>query len=158
MPAHVRKGDTVMVTSGDHKGQIGEILRVDPKNSRVLIKGINLKTKHVKPTRIAPQGGIITREAPMHMSKVSPVVDGKAVRVGFRMESDGSKVRVARHGGKELKVLGVVHAAREKSSGISVAKSGAKSEAKALDKPAKAAKPAAVEAAAKPAKLKAKKA
>lgn len=53
-----------MVTSGDHKGQIGEILRVDPKNSRVLIKGINLKTKHVKPTRIAPQGGIITREAP----------------------------------------------------------------------------------------------
>lgn len=126
MPAHVRKGDTVMVTSGDHKGQIGEILRVDPKNSRVLIKGINLKTKHVKPTRVAPQGGIITREAPLHISKVSPVVDGKAVRVGFRMEKDGSKVRVARHGGKELKVLGVVHAARDKSAGGSAGKPAGK--------------------------------
>lgn len=113
MPAHVRKGDTVMVTSGHFKGQIGEILRVDPKNEAVFVKGINLKTKHVKPTRIAPQGGIITKEGPIHISKVSPVVDGKPVRVGFRVEKDGSKVRVARHGGKELKVLGVVHGPRK---------------------------------------------
>lgn len=150
MPAHVRKGDTVMVTSGDHKGQIGEILRVDPKNSRVLIKGINLKTKHVKPTRIAPQGGIITREAPLHISKVSPVVDGKAVRVGFRMESDGSKVRVARHGGKELKVLGVVHAARDKAKSAGAKASGKAPKAtkpvESAEKPAKAAKPKAKKA------------
>ncbi len=108
MPRHVRKGDTVMVTSGSSKGQIGEIIRVITKLDKVLVKGINLSTKHVKPTRAAPQGGIITKEMPLHISKVSPVVDGKAVRVGFRTEKDGSKVRVARHAGKELKVLGSI--------------------------------------------------
>lgn len=115
MPAHVRKGDQVMVTSGQYKGRVGEIIRVDPKNENVVVKGINLKTKHLRPTRLAPQGGVITKEAPLHISKVSPVVDGKAVRVGFRIEKDGSKVRVARHGGKEIKVLGVVHGPRKKA-------------------------------------------
>jgi large subunit ribosomal protein L24 len=115
MPSHVRKGDSVMVTSGHEKGRIGEVLRVSPKSSTVVVKGINLKTKHLRPTRIAPQGGIITKELPIHISKVSPVVDGKPVRVGFRVEKDGSKVRVARHGGKELKVLGVVHGPRGKA-------------------------------------------
>ncbi len=108
MPSHVRKGDTVMVTTGSHKGRIGEIQRVITKTGHVVIKGVNLRTKHLKPSRINPQGGIITKEAPIHMSNVSPVVDGKPVRVGFRIEKDGSKVRVARHGGKELKVLSVI--------------------------------------------------
>ena len=115
MPSHVRKGDSVMVTSGEFKGRIGEVLRVIPKADAVVVKGVNLKTKHVRPTRIAPQGGIITKELPFHISKVSPVVDGKPVRVGFRTEKDGSKVRVARHGGKEVKVLGVVHGPRAKA-------------------------------------------
>jgi large subunit ribosomal protein L24 len=118
MPRHVRKGDTVMVTSGSSKGAVGEIIRVITKSDQVLIKGVNLHTKHMKPTRINPQGGIITKEMPLHISKVSPVVDGKPVRVGFRMEPDGSKVRVARHGGKEVKVLGTVHGPRgEQPSG-----------------------------------------
>lgn len=95
MPRHVRKGDTVMVTSGDHKGQTGQILRVIPDKDRVVVKGINLKTKHLKPSRINPQGGVITREEPIHISKVSPLVDGKPTRVGFRTDPDGSKVRVA---------------------------------------------------------------
>src|SRR5215470_17786650 len=112
MPRHVRKGDTVMVTSGSSKGAVGEIIRVITKTDQVLVKGVNVHTKHMKPTRINPQGGIITKEMPMHISKVSPVVDGKPVRVGFRMEADGSKVRVARHGGKEVKVLGTVHGPR----------------------------------------------
>lgn len=112
MPRHVRKGDTVMVTSGSSKGAVGEIIRVITKTEQVLVKGVNLHTKHMKPTRINPQGGIITKEMPLHISKVSPVVDGKPVRVGFRMESDGSKVRVARHGGKEVKVLGTIHGPR----------------------------------------------
>ena len=107
MPAHVRKGYTVMIRSGDHKGQIGEVLRVIPKHQQVVIKGLNLVTKTLRPTQANPQGGIITKEAPLHWSKVSPVVDGRAARVGFRTEN-GRKVRVARHGGKELKVLGVV--------------------------------------------------
>ena len=123
MPRHVRKGDTVMVTSGSSKGTIGEILRVITKHDQVLVKGVNLHTKHIKPTRVNPQGGIITKEMPLHISKVSPVVDGKPVRVGFRMEPDGSKVRVARHGGKEVKVLGNVHGTRgEQPSGKPVKK------------------------------------
>ncbi|MCC6427518.1 MAG: 50S ribosomal protein L24 [Phycisphaerales bacterium] len=108
MPAHVRKGDQVMITSGALKGRIGEVLRVIPKDQQVIVKGLNLRNKNLRPTQRNPQGGVITKEAPLHMSKVSPVVDGKPVRVGFRVEKDGSKVRVARHGGKELKVLGVV--------------------------------------------------
>lgn len=109
MPRHVRKGDTVMVTSGDFKGQIGEVLRVMPDKDLVLVRGVNTHTKHVKPTRTAPQGAVITKELPLHISKVSPVVDGKAARVGFKTDAKtGTKVRVARHGGKELKELGVV--------------------------------------------------
>jgi large subunit ribosomal protein L24 len=116
MPRHVRKGDQVMVTSGDYKGQTGEIIDVDTKHDRVLIKGVNLVTKHNKPTRANPQGSIITKEAPLHISKVSPVVDGKPVRVGFRTEKDGDKVRVARHAGKEVKVLNKLFEAGKKSA------------------------------------------
>jgi large subunit ribosomal protein L24 len=112
MPRHVRKGDRVMVTSGFYKGQIGEVLRVIPDEDRVVVKGINLKTKHLRPTRTAPQGGIITREEPLHISKVSPVVDGKPTRVRFEIRPDGSKVRVAVRGGKEL---GVVRGPRAKA-------------------------------------------
>jgi large subunit ribosomal protein L24 len=112
MPRHVRKGDTVIVTSGSSKGAIGEILRVIPKTDEVLVKGVNIHTKHLKPSRTAPQGGVITKEMPLHISKVSPMVDGKPVRVGFRTEPDGSKVRIARHAGTEVKVLGTVHGTR----------------------------------------------
>ncbi|HYF15259.1 MAG TPA: 50S ribosomal protein L24 [Phycisphaerales bacterium] len=119
MPRHVRKGDQVMVTSGSYKGQVGEIIRVitkgeSPDETRVVLKGLNLRTKHVKPGRLNPQGSVITKEASLHISKVSPVVDGKPVRVGFRTEKDGSKVRVARHGGKELKVLNTLFDASKK--------------------------------------------
>ena len=105
MPAHVRKNDMVMVTSGYYKGQVGQVLRVIPDDDRVVVKGINLRTKHLKPTRINPQGGVITREEPIHISKVSPVVDGKPTRVRFETRPDGSKVRLAVKGGKVLSVL-----------------------------------------------------
>lgn len=111
MPRHVRKGDTVMVTSGDHKGKVGEIMRVITKSDQVVIKGINLRTKHLRPTQINPQGGIITKEAPLHVSKVSPVVDGKPTRVRFQTQPNGSKTRIAARGGK---VLGTVRGARER--------------------------------------------
>ncbi len=110
MPRHVRKGDTVIVRSGDEKGKIGEIMRVDTKTGTVVIKGVNLRTKHVKPTRLAPQGAVITKEAPLALSKVAIAVDGKPSRVRFESRPDGSKVRVAVRGGK---VLGVVHPTRE---------------------------------------------
>lgn len=91
-----------MVTSGSLRGQTGTIMRVDTKNDRVFIKGMNLRTKHIKPNRLNGQGGIVTREAGIHISNVSPVVDGKPTRVRFKSNADGSKVRVAASNGQEL--------------------------------------------------------
>jgi large subunit ribosomal protein L24 len=105
MARHVRKGDTVVITSGGNRGKIGEIMRVIPDKDQVVVKGINMRTKHLKPTRVNPQGGIITKEAPIHISNVSPSVDGKPTRVRFQVQKDGSKARVAVKGGK---VLGTV--------------------------------------------------
>ncbi len=102
MPKHVRKGDQVMVTSGDNKGAVGEITRVLTKTDQVIVKGVNLRTKHLRRTQLNPQGGKVTIEAPIHISNVSPVVDGKPTRVRFETASDGSKTRVAARGGKSL--------------------------------------------------------
>lgn len=102
MPRHVRKGDQVIVTSGDHKGQSGEILEILVKADKVLVKGVNVKSRHVRPTQLNPKGGIVSKEMPMHISNVSPVVDGKATRVRFETQKDGSKNRVAVRGGKSL--------------------------------------------------------
>lgn len=114
MPRHVRKGDTVIVNSGSHKGKTGEVMTVYPKDETVLIKGINLRTKHLKPTRQNPRGGVVTKEAPIHISNVSPVVDGKPTRVRFEVKQDGSKVRVAARNGK---VLGTVRGPRASKAG-----------------------------------------
>lgn len=101
-----------MITSGQHKGLTGEVLRVLTDRDAVILKGINLRTKHMKPSRLNAQGGIITKEAPIHISKVSPLgEDGKPTRVRFEIRPDGSKVRVAARGGK---VLGVVRSAEAK--------------------------------------------
>lgn len=102
MPKHVRKGDQVMVTSGDNKGAIGEITQVLTKTDQVIVKGVNLRTKHIRRTQLNPQGGIVSVEAPIHISNVSPVVDGKPSRVRFETAEDGSKTRVAARGGKSL--------------------------------------------------------
>ena len=102
MPKHVRKGDQVIVTSGDNKGAVGEITEVLTKSDQVIVKGVNLRTKHLRKTQMNPQGGTVTLEAPIHISNVSPVVDGKATRVRFEIGKDGSKTRVAVHGGKSL--------------------------------------------------------
>jgi len=111
MPRHIRKGDTVIVTSGASKGVVGEVLRLVDEGERVVVKGANIRTKHIKPTQARPQGTILKEEGPIHASNVSPVVDGKATRVRFVTKPDGSKVRVASRGGKELHVL---HGPRKK--------------------------------------------
>ena len=105
MARHIRKGDNVIVTSGDHKGRTGEVMRVDPAKELVYIKGLNLRTRNVKPTRVNPQGGRVTKEAPFHMSNVSPAVDGKATRVRFTTDKDGNKQRIAVTTGKPISVL-----------------------------------------------------
>ncbi|MCH2137556.1 MAG: 50S ribosomal protein L24 [Phycisphaerales bacterium] len=105
MASHVRKGDTVIVTAGNDRGIIGEVLRVIPKDDRVVVQGVNIRTKHVKPTQQNPQGGLLRQEMPIHISNVSPAVDGKATRVRFETKKDGSKVRVAVRNGEELGVV-----------------------------------------------------
>lgn len=105
MPRHILKGDTVIVTAGNDRGATGEVLRVIPKSGRVVVQGINLRVKHLKPSQANPQGGMLRRELPIDMSNVSPVVDGKPTRVRYESKPDGSKSRIAVRGGKELHVL-----------------------------------------------------
>lgn len=109
MPRHIIKGDIVIVTAGNDKGMTGEVLRILTKRGRVVVKGVNMRTKHLKPTQANPQGGLLRREMPIDLSNVSPVVDGKPTRVRFPTRKDGTKVRVAARGGKELHTL---HGAR----------------------------------------------
>ena len=105
MARHVRTGDTVMVTSGNDKGMTGQVLRILTKSDQVLVQGVNVRTKNIKPTQANPQGGQIRKEMPIHLSNVSPVVDGKPTRVRFETKTDGTKVRVAVRNGAELHVL-----------------------------------------------------
>jgi large subunit ribosomal protein L24 len=99
--AKIRKGDTVVVLSGKDKGKTGEVIRSMPKESKVVVSGVNVAARHRKPTQVNPQGGIERKEAPMHVSKVA-IADpktGKATRVRFE-ERDGKKVRVATKSGE----------------------------------------------------------
>ena len=81
------------------------MLRVITSDDRVVVQGVNIRTRHLKPTQQNPQGGLLRKEMPIHISNVSPVVDGRPSRVRFEEKSDGSKVRVAVRGGKELHTL-----------------------------------------------------
>ena len=93
------------MSDGSTGGNVGKVVQVIPDDDRVIVQGVNVKKRHQKPTQLNPQGGIIEREHPIHISNVSPVVDGKASRVRFEIKKDGSKVRVAARGGKELGVV-----------------------------------------------------
>ena len=105
MARHVKKGDSVMITAGNDAGKVGEVLRVITSDDRVVVQGVNIRTRHLKPTQQNPQGGLLRKEMPIHISNVSPAVDGRPSRVRFEEKSDGSKVRVAVRGGKELHTL-----------------------------------------------------
>ena len=100
----VKKGDTVKVLSGNDKGKTGEVLEVIPKTQKIIVKGINIKKKHMKPRRQGEEGGIISMEFQIHMSKVNVVCPkcGKAVRVGFKIDKD-NKVRVCKSCGATIK-------------------------------------------------------
>ena len=96
---HVKKGDKVRVISGKDKGKTGTILAAYPKQSRVLVEGVNIVKKHSKPSQANPQGGIFSQEAPIHVSNVMPIdpKTGNPTRVGHKTV-DGKKVRVAKSG------------------------------------------------------------
>ena len=102
MAAKIKKGDRVVVLAGKDKGRQGSVLRVLPKDERVVVEGLNMVQRHTRPTQADPQGGIKHKEAPLHVSNVA-VVDsaGKPTRVGFRMDGD-KKVRFAKTTGEVI--------------------------------------------------------
>lgn len=100
MLARIRKGDKVVVISGEDKGKTGTVTRVLADEGKVVVSGVNLVKRHTKPSPRAPQGGIIEREAPIFASKVMPVdpKTGKGTRVRMQKDDKGNKVRVAKSG------------------------------------------------------------
>lgn len=97
----IKKGDTVKVIAGKDNGKEGKVVSVDKKNGRVLVEGINMVTKHTKPSAANQNGGIVQKEAPIDISNVMYVHEGKPTRIGFRMEND-KKVRFAKSTGKVI--------------------------------------------------------
>ena len=100
---HVKRGDTVKVIAGKDKEKEGKVLSVDAKNNKVVVEGVNMVTKHVKPRRQGEQGGLVKAEAPIYACKVMPVCPkcNKPTRVGHKVEGD-KKIRVCKHCGAEL--------------------------------------------------------
>ena len=97
----IRKGDSVIVRTGRDKGKRGDVLKVMPAESRVIVQGVNMVKRHTKPSQAGP-GGIVEKEAPIHISNVAHVdpKDDKATRIGFRVLDDGRKVRFAKRSGE----------------------------------------------------------
>jgi len=105
MPSKVKKGDRVVVTAGRDKGKSGEVLRVYPSESRVLVTGVNIVKRHQRQTARV-QGGIVSKEAPVHLSKIAHIdpKTGGPTRVGFKRLEDGRLVRFAKKSGEVLDV------------------------------------------------------
>ncbi len=100
---HVKSGDTVFVISGKDKGKTGKVVKVFPKKGKIIVEGVNIVTKHLKPTQMNPQGGVVTKPAPIFSSKVMVYDEkaGKATRVGYKVV-DGKKVRYSKVSGEVL--------------------------------------------------------
>ena len=98
----LKKGDTVVVITGKDKGKEGEVLQVFPTDNKVIISGVNIAKKHQKARKVNEPGGIIDRDMPMDASNVMLVHKGKPTRVGYRLNTDGTKVRVAKRTGEVI--------------------------------------------------------
>ena len=102
MAAKIRKGDKVIVLNGRDKGRTGEVFEVRPDDDMALVRGINMVKRHQKQTQ-NQEGGIISKEAPVHLSNIAYLgKDGKPTRVGFKIQADGKKVRIAKSSGAEI--------------------------------------------------------
>ena len=104
MAARIRKGDTVVVIAGAYKGRRGEVMSVQPKASRAVVQGVAMAKRHNKPRGIGQPGGIVEQEAAVHLSNLM-LIDPKSekpTRVGFRIQADGQKVRVAKVTGEVI--------------------------------------------------------
>ncbi len=102
---HIRKGDMVVVISGDYSGSKGRILQVDRKSERAIVEGVNMMKKHTKPNTQHPQGGIVEKEAPVHISNLMLIdpKSGKPTRVGRKLNENGKLVRYSKKSGEEIK-------------------------------------------------------
>ena len=100
----IKKGDTVQVLSGNDKGKKGEVLQVMPKDSKIVVKGVNVRKKHIKPRKQGEEGGIISVECAINSSKVNVVCSkcGKPARIGYKVEND-KKVRICKKCGTVIK-------------------------------------------------------
>ena len=102
---HIKKGDTVIVITGESKGQKGRVLEIDRSKEKAIVEGINMVSKHTKPNAKAPQGGIVKKEAPVHLSNLMLVdpASGKATRIGRRLNDNNKLVRYSKKSGEEIK-------------------------------------------------------
>jgi large subunit ribosomal protein L24 len=102
---HIKKGDTVMVISGNNKGKKGRVLEIITKTERAIVEGVNMMKKHTKPNAATPQGGIVEKEAPIHISNLMlfDAKAGVATRVGRRLNDKGKLVRFSKKSGEEIK-------------------------------------------------------
>ncbi|HOB83924.1 MAG TPA: 50S ribosomal protein L24 [Bacillota bacterium] len=102
---HIKKGDTVMVITGESKGQKGRVLEVNRDKDRAIVEGLNLISKHTKPHSKAPQGGIIKKEAPIHVSNLMLIdpASGKPTRIGRRLNQKSKLVRYSKKSGEEIR-------------------------------------------------------
>ncbi|MFT3852393.1 MAG: 50S ribosomal protein L24 [Ilumatobacteraceae bacterium] len=98
----LKKGDNVVVIAGKDKGTEGEIVRVLPADNKVIVNGVNRAKKHAKPNKVQQQGGIIDKDMPIDASNVMLVHKGKPTRVGYKIQDDGTKVRVAKRTGEVI--------------------------------------------------------
>ncbi len=101
MSSKIKKGDTVRVIAGKDKGKEGKVSSVDVKKHTVVVEGVNMHTKHTKPSAQNQNGGIVSEEGPIDISNVMLVVGGQVTRVGYKVE-DGKKVRIAKKTGKAI--------------------------------------------------------
>ncbi|NLB67603.1 MAG: 50S ribosomal protein L24 [Bacteroidales bacterium] len=102
---HIKKGDMVYVNAGNDKGKTGKVLEVITKKNRAIVEGVNMVSRHTKPNSKHPQGGIVKREAGVHISNLQVVdpVKGGATKIGRRLNEDGKIVRYAKKSGEEIK-------------------------------------------------------
>lgn len=101
---HVKSGDTVQIITGKDKGKVGEVLKAIPKKSQVVVKGVNIRTRHLKPRQEGESGQIVTEEAPIHSSNVMLYSEKQKVasRMGYTFTEDGRKVRVLKKTGEVI--------------------------------------------------------
>ena len=102
---HIKKGDIVKVNTGEYKGQQGRVLSIDRAKSRAIVEGVNMVSKHAKPSADNPQGGIIKKEAPVHISNLNPIdpSSGDPTRIGRKLNDKNKLVRYSKKSGEEIK-------------------------------------------------------